>query len=214
MRLYQHGQVSSVQQLPGIGVGDSTGGFQHKQQLLCLAEAVLGALGSIRAEHGAGLTAGCGQPHGTVVRSRSIGVQNWFPTPCVCLGHVSWADCWVGGEKRTLWLSLMGLSPWWGWGVLLPCAVGEGKAMNLPVEACQDGRIAQATRSLCSFAEGKTCTKAVEPSLQEQADCKSRLNFVLHFCTKELISEPISHPATHLKALKYCESACHCQYFL
>lgn len=40
--------------------------------------------------------------------------------------------------------------------------------------------------------------KAIEASLQGKVDCKSRLNFVLRFGTKELIPETISQLTTHL----------------
>uniref|UniRef100_A0A8B9Q7A2 Musashi RNA binding protein 2 n=1 Tax=Apteryx owenii TaxID=8824 RepID=A0A8B9Q7A2_APTOW len=67
------------------------------------------------------------------------------------------------------------------------------------------GRTAKATDSWCCSAEGKVYGKAIEPSAQENTDRKRRRNFVLHFCTKELVSETISQPATHLWALKHCE---------
>lgn len=77
-------------------------------------------------------------------------------------------------------------------------AGARGRHRRVLSERVRAGGIATATNYLYSFAEGNVCNKAIELSLQENVDCKSRLNFVLHFCTKELISETISQLATHL----------------
>lgn len=90
------------------------------------------------------------------------------------------------------------LSPRRVGGALVPRAVGERRQQDLPLRHAGTGGIARAARYRCSLAEGNVCNKAIEPSLQENVDCKSRLNFVLHFGTKELISETISQLATHL----------------
>lgn len=78
------------------------------------------------------------------------------------------------------------------------CAGARGRHQRVLSERVRAGGIAKATNYLYSFAEGNACNKAIELSLQENVDCKSRLNFVLHFCTKEPISETISQLATHL----------------
>jgi len=60
------------------------------------------------------------------------------------------------------------------------------------------GGVAGSARRSWPCAEGSACSRAMEPALQENVDCKSRLNLVLHFRTKELISETISQLTTRL----------------
>lgn len=69
---------------------------------------------------------------------------------------------------------------------------------NLLLRHVGVGGIAETAHYFCFLAEGNMYNKAIERSLQENVDCKSRLNFVLHFCTKELISEAISQLVSHL----------------
>lgn len=111
------------------------------------------------------------------------------PRPLVIVG-----SCQMGEVRK--WLLTQPVASLGACWYLVPWV--KGKQQIPLLRHVSIGEIAKATLYFCSFAEGNTCNKAIEQSLQENVDCKSRLNFVLHFCTKELISETISQLATHL----------------